>query len=226
VALILIVIEDKLTVSHRAQDPTAPPLPAKIPPSETKGSKLSELDLNLKLVEACETAEKLEKSNKECEILRQQVLVLSKNLQEQEDFIFSLQPRRETFTGSEAAAEFKSLCGSVENWVQTTLGDAIDDRKLEKQREILKEPAADFLGLLSRAAHEAFGVVDTDVYLVIAAVMKFLCNTIFDQEWYCPVGKGRMEFLTQLWKSMAKLQPRRGLSCLILQHTFKLTNLH
>lgn len=214
------VIDDKLITSHRAQESTAPSPPAKIPPSETKGNKLSELDLNLKLVEACETAERLEKSNNECEILRQQVLDLTKVLQEQEDFIFSLQPRRETFTGSEAATEFKSLCGSVENWVQTTLGDAIDDRKLEKQREIFKEPATDFLGLLGRAAQDTFGVVDTDVYLVIAAVMKFLCNTIFDQEWYCPVGKGRMEFLTQLWKSMAKLQPRRGLLRLILQHTF------
>lgn len=195
-------------------NPALPPREnaSRIPPPETKGSSQSEVDLNLKLVEACETAERLEKYKTECESLRQQVSELTKNLQEQEDFIFSLQPRREIFTGWEAAAEFKSLCGSVENWVQTTLGDAIDDRQLEKQREVLEVPAKDFLELIGRPARESFGVIDTDVYQVIGAVMKFLGNHIFDQEWYCQVGKGRTEFLSQLWKSVAKLQPRRDLS--------------
>ena len=76
----------------------------------------------------------------------------------------------------------------------------------------MEKPAIDLLNLLPCTAHHAFSVPDTDVYLVIAAVMRFLYVHIFDQEWYCPIGRGKREFLIQLWMSMAQLHPRRGMN--------------
>jgi hypothetical protein len=158
--------------------------------------------------------EQFEASQTECEILRNQVLELQKNLHDAQDFIFSLQPRQQRITESEAAVEFHSLCGSVEEWVQTKLGDALEDMTLSKERGPLGQPAKVLLSLISQPGREAFRCPETDEYNIIAVVMRFICNRILDKDFYCPIEKGGMEFLNTIEKSMRNLEPRRGESFL------------
>ncbi|KAE8442804.1 hypothetical protein EG329_002837 [Mollisiaceae sp. DMI_Dod_QoI] len=72
-----------------------------------------------------ETAGELEASHALSQ-LKHQVKELQKDLQDAHDFIFALQPRRQ-ITAPEAAEEFKIICATVEDWVQTKLGDVLDD---------------------------------------------------------------------------------------------------
>ncbi|PMD40387.1 hypothetical protein L207DRAFT_511881 [Hyaloscypha variabilis F] len=173
-------------------------------------TSISEFELNSTLEEACETARKFKETQREHDILQRQVLELQKELRDAHDFIFSLQPRREQITESEAAAEFRSLGRTIEDWVETNLGDDIHDRS------ILKRPHASqirrFLTFVSLPGKEASRRPDTDVYNVMAAIMKFLCSEIFDKDFYCPIEEGAMDFLNSILMSMRKLEPRRDLS--------------
>src|SRR4051794_27259627 len=89
-----------------------------------------EADRKSAITDSYKKTKRLEESEAQVAVLRKQIGDLSRNLQEQQEFIFSLQPRREQITGTEAAAEFGSLCASIDEWVDTTLGDAIDDRRM------------------------------------------------------------------------------------------------
>jgi hypothetical protein len=155
-------------------------------------------------------SEKLKESQNECASLRKQVGDLTRNLHEQQDFIFSMQTRQQQITGSEAAAEFTSLYGSVEEWVERNLGDALYDRRLENEKVTIGTSAKEFLRLITLPGQEAFRVANTDVYNVVAAIMRFISSNIFDHDFYCPIEQGHMEFFKSLQKSTANLQPRRG----------------
>jgi hypothetical protein len=146
-------------------------------------TSISEFELNSTLEEAYDTARRLKESQRECDILQGQVLQLRKELRDAHDFIFSLQPKREQITESEAAAEFRSLGRTIEDWVETNLGDDIHDRSITKQR-IQASNIGRFLMLVSSPGQEASLCPDTDVYNVIAAIMKFLCIEIFDKDFY------------------------------------------
>jgi hypothetical protein len=172
-------------------------------------TSISEFELNSTLEEACDTARKFKESQRECGILQGQVLELRKELRDAHDFIFSLQPKREQITESEAAAEFRSLGRTIEDWVETNLGDDLHDRSILKQR-IHASHIRRFLMCVSSPGQEASRCPDTDVYNVIAAIMKFLCIEIFDKDFYCPVEGGAMEFLSSILMSMRNLEPRRG----------------
>jgi hypothetical protein len=172
-------------------------------------TSISEFELNSTLEEACDTARKFKESQRERDFLQGQVLELRKELRDAHDFIFSLQPRREQITESEAAAEFKSLGRTIEDWVETNLGDDIHDRSILKQR-LQVSHIRRFLTCVSLPGQEASRCPDTDVYNVIAAIMKFLCIEIFDKDFYCPVEEGAMDFLNSILMSMKKLEPRRG----------------
>lgn len=165
------------------------------------------------LEEGSDTATTLKLSQEMCDILQSQVLELQKELGDAHDFIFSLQPRREQITESEAAEEFTSLLRTIEDWVETNLGDDIHDRSMLKQR-LHASNARRFLTCVSLPGQEASRFPDTDVYNVIAAIMKFLCVEVFDKGFYCPIEKGGMEFLNSILKSMKNLEPKRGELCM------------
>lgn len=170
----------------------------------------SESELHSALEAACDKAGKLKDSQRECGILQRQVRELQKEVRDAHDFVFSLQPKREQITESEAAAEFKLLCKMIEDWVETNLGDDIHARSIFKQRGLQASRIRRFLALISLPGEEASRCPDTDVYNVIAAIMKFLCIEIFDKEFYCPIEEGAMDFLNSILTSMRSLEPRRG----------------
>jgi hypothetical protein len=163
------------------------------------------------VVEASATANDLFKaSQNECEILRAQVFELRKNLQDAQDFIFSLQPRQQKLTETEAAGDFNTLCGSIEEWVDRKLGEALDGRILTKEKSVLSEPLTMLLSLIPYPGKEAFKYPETDEYNITAAILRFLCNEIFNREFYCPIGDREIEFMVSVEKSMRNLEPRRG----------------
>jgi len=170
---------------------------------------MMESELNSTLEEACDTAQKLQESLEKCNSLHDQVQDLRKELRDAHDFIFSLQPKREPITESEATSEFRALSRTIEDWVETNLGDAIHDRSTVKHR-LQATPARRFLACVSVPGQEASRYPDTDVYIVMAAIMEFLCVDIFNKDFYCPIEEGAMDFLNSILTSMRNLQPRRG----------------
>lgn len=123
--------------------------------------------------------------------------------------IFSIQPLPPVILGPEAGREFASFCGVVEEWVQTNLGDALDDRAILKVG-FNSHSAAAILSLISPPGKIAFQIPSTDEYNVIAAIMQFLCLEIFDKEFYCPMGE--LKLVADLQEILQTLQPRRGMS--------------
>ena len=185
---------------------------------EGKRSAL-EAELDSTMVEARATADMLEESKKECKRLRDQNRELQKNLDDAQDFIFSLQRREQKITESEATADFNSLCMIVEEWVQTRLGEALDKRLAKEKATIPAITAKRFLSLIPQPGKEAFKYPDTDEYNVIAAIIRFLCIEIFDRDFYCPIDPGALEFLNSVERSMRNLEPRRGQSHFPLEVT-------
>lgn len=168
-----------------------------------------EAELNKTIAEACATSNKLENSKTECKNLRDQIVDLQKKLNDTEDFIFSLQRREQKITESEATAEFNSLCMMVEDWVQSKLGDAIEQKFAEKAA-LPNSMTRRLLSLIPQPGKDAFRYPDTDEYNVIAVIMRFLCIEIFDKDFYCQIDPGAVELLTSIERSMRNLEPRRG----------------
>jgi len=140
--------------------------------------------------------------------LEDKVRTLTAHLKSSHDHIFSLQPLPPVILGPEAGRQFSSFCETVEEWVQTNLGDAIEDRIIFKGTSIDKQAAAELLALISPSGTGAFQVPGSDEYYVIAAIMRFLCREIFDKEFYCDMGE--LVLVRSLQESIQKLKPPRG----------------
>ena len=180
--------------------------PELIRPSESR----SELDADATRIQSNDIADKLNESITECEILRREVLELRRNLHEAQDMIFSLQPRYERITGTDASTEFSCLCEVIEEWLQSNLSDDICDRALFKEKGSLGQPAKNFLNLISLPGKEAYLIPDSDEYNVLAGIMRFLYDEIFNTPFYCPLPGGQLDFVKNLEKSLANVEPRRG----------------
>jgi len=205
--------------------------PKKITSHDPEGTKISlEAELIACMEEQCKISDKLGASERECQRLQGQIvnleaklgnskkscgqlqaqlLEIRKQLTETADFVFSLHRREEKITSADAADEFNSFCGSVEDWVQRKLGDAIGVRVAERSIHA-NQSTKQLLSFILQSGKDAFNYPDTDECNVYAAVMRFLCVKIFDQDFYCPVGRGQMEFLSSIEKSMRNLDPPRG----------------
>jgi hypothetical protein len=185
--------------------------PTAVDDDNSRTSK-SESELHSALEEACDRARKLKDSQRDCDSLQRQIHRLEKELRDAHDFVFSLQPKGEQITESEAAAEFSLLGRMIEDWVETNLGDEIHARSIIEQRGpgLQASRIKRFLMLVSLPGKEASRCHDTDMYNVVAAIMKFLCIEIFDKDFYCPAEQGAMEFLNSLLMSMRHLEPKRG----------------
>ena len=156
--------------------------------------------------------DELESSVEEKRHMQEHIVDLQKQLTDKQDFVFSLQRREQKVTESEAATDFNSICIAVEEWVQTKLGDGIEQRSaLEAESFASKMPAIrKFLALIPQPGYDAFGYPDTDEFNVTAAIMHFLKVEIFDKDFYCPIEGGAMDFLTSIEIGMRVLEPRRG----------------
>ncbi|RFU34293.1 hypothetical protein B7463_g2071, partial [Scytalidium lignicola] len=161
-----------------------------------------------------ETMEQLSRVNKENETLKNQIVQLQKDLSDAQDFIFSLQPRQINITESEAVSEYNSLCGMVQQWVDTNVGDALYERQMHREKLYLLHSAKDLLDLVSKPGKEAFVYLDTDEYNIVSAIMKFLCTEIFDRPFYCPIEDGAVKILSSVEKAMRNMEPRRDLSAI------------
>jgi hypothetical protein len=148
-------------------------------------------------------------SQRQCEILRDQVLRLKENLQDAQDFIFSLQPSQQILTEMEGTADFISLCASVEAWVDSRLRESLDDMVVTKGKVPLKASQV-LLSLIPYPGEKAFEYPQTDEYNITAAILKFLCDTIFLKNFYCPIGALETKCLLSVERSMRSLEPRRG----------------
>ncbi len=170
---------------------------------------VNEEDLNYVLLDACATAEKLKESQEECAKLRAQTLKLRRDLKEAQDFVFSLQPRQTPFTESEAALDFRSLCDSVQIWVERELSDFIFEKVLFKNRTQVAT-ARKLLAHISLPGKEASKIPGTDDYNITTVIMRFLEVNVFNKDFYCGVGEREVEFLRSLQASMRSLNPPRG----------------
>ncbi|KAG4434715.1 hypothetical protein IFR05_009792 [Cadophora sp. M221] len=139
-------------------------------------------------------AEVLNASRNECQTLQSQVASLTVDLREAQDFIFSRISQQHTLTETEATKDFSSLCHAVEDWVDSTLGDIIEGRLVEKLpiRETI--------------------LLGTDAYNVTAAVMMFLHVEVFEPELYGVLTIDQADFLSSIETSMRNMVPVRGAS--------------
>ncbi|OBT67816.1 hypothetical protein VE03_02423 [Pseudogymnoascus sp. 23342-1-I1] len=153
----------------------------------------------------------LQEVQSECEILRARVLELQDDLKDAHDFIFSLQPRQQRFTETEAAAEFDTLCGSIEMLVVRKVGTALDEKALLKHDRYSPVTAKILMDLIPAPGIEAFKYTETDEYNVTAAIIRFLCNNIFDLDFYLPLGAQEREFMGSIERSMRNLEPGRDI---------------
>jgi len=140
----------------------------------------------------------------ECGNLRATVLELRRDLQDMQDFIFSLQPRQRRLTETEATEDFNTLCGSIEEWVDRKLGKSLDDRILPQT--VCLTPSQRLLALIPHPGKEAFRYPGTDEYNITAAILRFLCDEIFDKEFYCPIADVKSSFMESVEQSMRNLQ--------------------
>lgn len=142
--------------------------------------------------------------------LRTRITQLQSDLQEAQDFVFSLQPRHQTLTEPEAVEEFTALCAAVEDWVDQNLGDSIDEMVISKERLRLKD-TQNLMDLIPPAGKAAFDIPNTDMDNIQAAILRFLNDVIFSQDFYCPLPPSERQFVMTVERSMRDLQPRRGM---------------
>ncbi|KAH8804542.1 hypothetical protein F5884DRAFT_417434 [Xylogone sp. PMI_703] len=162
-----------------------------------------------------EMVEELSRVTAENEALRNRIVQLQKDLSDAQDFVFSLQPRQTNITESEASSEYNSLCGMVQQWVETNVGDALYERDMHREK-IYPHAAKELLDLISKPGKQAFVYLDTDEYNIVSAIMKFLCVEIFDRPFFCPIEDGAVKILSSVEKAMRNMEPRRDLSTIRL----------
>lgn len=143
--------------------------------------------------------------------LRARITQLQSDLQEAQDFVFSLQPRHQTLTEPEAVEEFTALCAAVEDWVDQNLGDSIDEMVVSKER-LRPKDTQNLMDLIPPAGKAAFDAPSTDMDIIQTAILRFLNDVIFSQDFYCPLPSSERQFVMTVERSMRDLQPRRGIT--------------
>lgn len=201
--------EEKVIIASEAQEDG--PKPYKSDTFRSNSSNNQQEEFHSANEESTGTMEdKFQASKTECEILRARVFQLEKELKETQDFVFSMQPRAAKLTESDALADFNSLWRSVDEWVQTKLGDTIELMTLGKERVPLGQPTKILLSIVPPPGREAFKYRETDEYNVTAVIMRCIADWVLDRDFYCNIEKGAMDFLSSIEKGMRNLEPRRG----------------
>jgi hypothetical protein len=108
-----------------------------------------------------------------------------------------MQPRKQKFTESEARDDFNSPGELVEDKVEVKFGDTIE-QKFAEQTSLSKPMTRNIFDLIPRPGKDAFRVPAMDEYNVIAAIMRFLYERIFDQDFFSPIDPGGLELQTSI----------------------------
>ncbi|KAL4925105.1 uncharacterized protein BDV17DRAFT_190234 [Aspergillus undulatus] len=140
--------------------------------------------------------------------LRTRIAQLQSDLQDAQDFVFSLQPRHKTLTESEAIGDFTALCAAIEEWVDLKLGDALEEMSIADDQLRVKDIGA-LMDLIPPAGKAAFNILNTDQDLIQAAILRYLNDAIFSQEFYCPLPPSDRQFVLGVERSMRSLTPKR-----------------
>jgi hypothetical protein len=160
------------------------------------------------------TDDELRRYEEERDELQAQVRELQKGLRDNQDFVFALQHGRKQITETEALAEYKSLYESIQDWVETQLGQSVE-KKLNSKNNLKQAQVAqakNFVRHISRSGEYASQVPGTDEFIIISVIMRIICEEIFDREFYCGIEGRQAEWVRDIQESMARLKPPRGLS--------------
>jgi hypothetical protein len=84
------------------------------------------------------------------------------------------------------------------------------EQTFAEQASLSKPMTRNIFHLIRRPGKDAFKGPDTDEYKVIGAIMSFLYEKIFDQDFFSPIDPGGLELLTSIKWSMRGLEPQRG----------------
>lgn len=157
--------------------------------------------------------ERFEDLKNENEVLRNLVSQQERELKDTQDFIFSMQPRTNRLTESDALADFNSLYESIEELVHTQLEDLIKIPLVVGKGSAQPSQAARLLlSLIPPPGREAFRYKNSDKFNIIATIMRLLCDWLLDRDFYCSFEKGGVEFLHTIESAMRNQNPPRGRS--------------
>ena len=142
----------------------------------------------------------------------------TKQLQDANDQIFRLQPRRKDVTESEAQEAYKNLCGNVQRWVENRLKGILDDLDFGRLRTRSIPPQAmRFVALVREPAKRCLGADQSDEHHVMAAIMNYLWLVLFSKSFYCALDDSDADrtlvWIDELERAMSQLP--RGMFLLL-----------
>jgi hypothetical protein len=158
---------------------------------------------------------------------------VTRQLQDAQDHIFRLQPRRTMVTETEAEQEFEELYNGIVRWVQNRLDgilNELDDGHLQN-RTCPADEANRILSFTCARAREDFLSDQSDEYHVTAIIMQYLCVRMFSTDFYCtldyPTQDGKpsedltMATIIRIGKAMSRTDRGRTTCSAILLFPLK-----
>lgn len=143
---------------------------------------------------------------------------LKAELDDARSHIFSLQPYRKDLTPEEVGQEFDDLVNNVTEWVTKFLDPILDDDDKTDEALMLAIKKAPEVERLRKYMHSQGDLVnacmypDTDIDILIALVMRFLQDNIFQKTLIGAVPSA-VEVLSYVEGSMqTNVEPKRGQS--------------
>ncbi|KAL5044157.1 hypothetical protein BDW71DRAFT_186440 [Aspergillus fruticulosus] len=175
-------------------------------PAEDTKPKDSSSDASREINDA--TKATIESLRAENHHLQTQLTQLKTALHDAQNHIFSLQPHSETLPNADAITSFQSLFSSVENWVDQYLADSLEEKKVAVDA-LHVEDIRNLMNLIPAEGKAAFNVANTDVDIIQAAILRFLIESTFDQEFCTPLPRPEREFVVGVERALRVLEPRR-----------------
>jgi hypothetical protein len=142
-------------------------------------------------------------------VLQTQLTQLKTALHDAQNHIFSLQPHIQTLPNADAITLFRSLVSSVENWVDKYLADSLEEGEVAADALDIQN-IRNLMNLIPTEGKAAFNIAYTDVDIIQAAILRFLVESIFNQEFCTPLPRPEMEFVMEVERAMRVLKPKRG----------------
>ncbi|KAL4777134.1 hypothetical protein BDW60DRAFT_223190 [Aspergillus nidulans var. acristatus] len=177
--------------------------PSKTGETEPKDSSFNAFDKNSDTRMA--TIESLLAEN---HVLQTQLTQLKTALHDAQNHIFSLQPHIQTLPNADAITLFQSLVSSVENWVDKYLADSLEQGEVAADALDIQN-IRNLMNLIPTEGKAAFNIANTDVDIIQAAILRFLVESIFNQEFCTPLPRPEMEFVMEVERAMRVLKPKR-----------------
>lgn len=132
-----------------------------------------------------------------------------KLLQEAQDQIFRLQPRRKDITEAEAQQAYRCLCSNVERWVNHRLKAILDLDIPQLAARPISTQATRLVQLIRSPAKRYLDVDQTDEHHIISAIMNYLYLFIFSKSFYCPLDDNTsdrtLKWVNELETAMSRL---------------------